>query len=161
MKMIFCDIGDAKELSEMAAEIWIDYYSTFLDAELPRYVVSISQTEEAIVSQIEKGHLYSYIMDGDVKAGYFCIVPEGDSLFMSKLYLWKEFRGKGLGSKTMDEIIEKGRSLKAKRVYLRVNKDNKPSIEFYTRKGFVIAEAIEEDIGGGFTLDDYLMEYRF
>ena len=159
--MKFCGIDEAKELADMAREIWMEYYSTFLDTDLPRYVVTTFQSEEAIRQQIRDGYLYSFIMVGDKKAGYFCIVPEGDSLFMSKLYILKDLRGKGFGSRTLDEIIEKGREMRMKRVYLRVNKENGPSIGIYSHKGFVVAEALKEEIGDGFFLDDYLMEYRF
>jgi len=159
--MRYCDVDDAKELSEMANEIWMEYYSTFLDPELPRYVVTKVQSEEAIKEQISKGHLYWFIKNGDVNAGYACVVPEGESLFLSKIYVYKEFRGTGLGSKTLDEIIEKGKEMNIKRIYLRVNKHNRGSITVYKHKGFVIAEAIEVSIGDGFYLDDYLMEYRF
>jgi len=159
--MEYCKISDAKELSEMAWDIWMEHYSTFLDPELPRHVLTRFQSEDAIKEQILNGHLYWFIMSGDEKAGYACIVPEGDSLFMSKYYVSKEFRGKGLGSKTMDEIIKKGREMNVKRIYLRVNKNNRSSIDIYKHKGFVIARALEEDIGDGFFLDDYIMEYRF
>jgi GNAT superfamily N-acetyltransferase len=158
--MRFCDINDAKELSEMALEIWTEYYSTFLDTDLPNYVVRTFQSEEAIREQIGKGYLYSFIMNGDIKAGYLCILPEGDSLFMSKYYLKKECRGKGIGSKAMDEILKKGREMKKKRVYLRVNRFN-PSIEIYKHKGFVVIEEKKEDLGNGLFLDDFVMEYRY
>jgi ribosomal protein S18 acetylase RimI-like enzyme len=159
--MIFCGIGDAKELSVMAKEIWMDYYPSVAGGKLAEYVVNNFQSEEAIIQQIKEGYLYSFIMKDDAKAGYFSIRHTGDSLYLSKFYLSKEFRGMGLGSKTMDEILEKGRELKVRRVFLRANKNNKPSIEIYKHKGFVIAEAIEEDIGNGFCLDDYLLEYVF
>jgi ribosomal protein S18 acetylase RimI-like enzyme len=159
--MRFCDVDEAKGLADMAWEIWMDYYTEFLDRGMVEHVVKMAQSEEAIKQQIRAGHLYSYIMDGDAKAGYLCIVPEGGSLYISKFYLSKGFRGKGLGSKAMDDILGRGRAMKMEKAYLRANKNNKPSIEFYKRKGFVIAEAILEDAGGGFFLDDYKLEYHY
>ncbi|AIZ56340.1 acetyltransferase (GNAT) family protein [Candidatus Methanoplasma termitum] len=159
--MRFCGVEEAKELADMAADIWMDYYTGFLDSEMIEYIVKMVQSESAIKQQIEDGYLYSYIMDGNDKAGYFCVVPEDKSLFMSKLYLSKDFRGKGLGSKAIDDILGLGKMMKKEKVYLRANKDNKPSIEFYKRKGFVITEDIIEDIGNGFFLDDYKMEYCY
>jgi len=159
--MIFCDADEAKELSEMAWNIWTDYYSTIITGDDIEYILNTFQTEEAIREQIHDGYLYSYITDGGAKAGYLCIRPEGDSLFMSKLYVAKEFRGRGLGSKALDEIIEKGRALNVKRIYLLVNKHNLPSIEVYKHKGFIIVKAEKKDIGNGYFMDDYLMEYHF
>jgi RimJ/RimL family protein N-acetyltransferase len=158
--MNICKENDAKELSEMARDIWIDYYTPFLNAELPEYVVEKFQSEEAIREQIKNGYLYSFVIFDEKKIGYYCIHPEGESLFMSKYYISKEYRGKGFGSKVMDEILENGREMNMKRVYLRVNKYNSGSIKIYLHKGFVTVGELEEDIGDGFVLEDYVMEYR-
>ena len=159
--MIFCGADDAKELSEMAWDIWTDYYGTIITGDDIEYILRTFQTEEAIRKQISDGSLYSFIMDGGVKAGYLCIVPEGDSLFMSKLYVSKEFRGRGLGSKALDEIVKEGKALNVNRIYLMVNRHNLPSIEIYKHKGFTITRAEKKDIGNGYFMDDYLMEYHF
>jgi len=159
--MIFCDADDAQELSRMAWDIWIDHYTTFISKDEIEYILNMTQTEKAIRKQIRDGYLYSFIMDGPFKAGYFAMLLEGDSLFISKYYVSKEYRGKGLGSKTMDEILEKGRAMKMKKAYLHVNKNNARSIDIYKHKGFVIANAKKTDIGNGYFLDDYTMEYYF
>ena len=159
--MRFCGVDEAKDLADMAWEIWVDYYSGFLDRIMVEYVVRLAQSEDAIKQQIQDGYLYSYIMDGTEKAGYFSFLPEGDTIYISKFYLSKASRGKGLGSKAMDSILEEGRSMGMKIAYLRANKHNKLSLKFYERKGFVITEAILENIGEGFFLDDYRLEYYF
>jgi len=157
--MRYCGADEAKELSEMAIDIWMDYYSGFIDADMVEYIVRRFQSVEAIKQQIKDGYLYWFIMNGNERAGYACVVPEKDSLFMSKLYVSKQFRGSGLGSETMDEILEIGRKMGKKKVYLRVNKHNASSIEFYKRKGFVITKSLKEDLGSGYYLDDYFMEH--
>ena len=40
---------------------------------------------------------------------------------------------------------------------LSVNKRNAKAIAAYHRNGFVIAESVVTDIGGGFVMDDYVM----
>lgn len=159
--MIYCDARDAKDLSEMAWDIWTEYYSTFITGDDIEYILRTFQTEEAIRQQISDGYLYSYIMEGPVKAGYICFKPEGDALFMSKFYVSKDFRGKGLGSKALDEMLEVGRELNMKRSYLRVNRHNLLSINVYKHKGFAITREEKVDIGNGYFMDDYLMEYFF
>ncbi|MCL2295530.1 MAG: GNAT family N-acetyltransferase, partial [Methanomassiliicoccaceae archaeon] len=138
--MKYCGTDDAKELSEMAWDIWTDYYGSFITGDDIEYILKTFQTEEAIEKQILEGYLYSFIMCGGVKAGYLSIRQEGDSLFMSKLYVHKDFRGKGVGSKAMDDILEEGKARNVKKIYLRVNRNNLPSIEFYKYKGFVISK---------------------
>jgi len=159
--MIICGEDEAKDISKMAWDIWTDYYSTIITGDDIGYILKTFQTEEAIKQQMRDGCLYSYIMEGDVRAGYFAIQPEGDSLFISKFYVSKEFRGKGLGSKALKEIFEEGRAMKMKKAYLHVNKHNLPSIKIYKHKGFVITSGDKIDIGNGYFMDDYCMEYYF
>ncbi len=159
--MRFSDVDDASELSRMAREIWMEYFPTIISKEETEYILNKIQSEEAIREQIENGHLYSFIECDGRKVGYFCIHPEGDSLFMSKLYVSKDQRGKGLGSKTLDDIIEKGKAMNMKRIYLRVNRFNTVAKKVYTSKGFVVVREEKLDIGDGFFMDDYLMEYHY
>ena len=159
--MMFCGAGDAKDLSEMAWDIWTEYYGTFITGDDIEYILRTFQSEEAIRKHMLDGYLYSYITDGPAKAGYICFRSEGDALFMSKFYVSKDFRGKGLGSKALDKMLEIGRGQNMKKAYLRVNRHNLSSIEMYKHKGFVIAREEKVDIGHGYYMDDYLMEYYF
>ncbi len=45
----------------------------------------------------------------------------------------------------------------ARRLILSVNKRNIRAIAAYRRNGFIIAESVVTDIGGGFVMDDYVM----
>lgn len=159
--MRFADTGEAKELARMAREIWMEHFPKIIGKENTEYILNKFQSESAITEQINDGYLYSFIMYKDEKVGYFSIRPEGDSLFMSKIYVLKRFRGKGLGSKTLDDILQKGKALNVKKVYLHVNKKNSSAISVYEHKGFIKVKDEMTDIGEGFFLDDYLMEYTF
>jgi len=159
--MIIADACDAPLLSAMAEEICFKYYNPIVDNSLVKYYVETFQSEEAIRRQIEKeGYIYSFILYDDKKVGYFAVHLENDRLLMSKLYLKEECRGRGLGSKAIDDILEYGRETGANCVYLHVNKNNIPSVNIYRAKGFEITKYDDSEIGDGFRLDDYIMEYR-
>ncbi|MDR1404790.1 MAG: GNAT family N-acetyltransferase [Candidatus Methanoplasma sp.] len=159
--MRFCDTDEAKELARMAREIWMDYFPSIVGKDATEYIMNLTQSEEAIRQQILDGSLYYFITECSEKAGYICIRPEGDSLFISKVYVSKKFRGKGLGSKALNEVLEKGKAMKMKKAYLRVNKNNALAIGIYMHKGFVTVREEKLDIGNGFFMDDCVMEYRF
>jgi Acetyltransferases, including N-acetylases of ribosomal proteins len=160
--MIIADAHDAPLISAMANEICFKYYNPIVDNSLVKYYVETFQSEEAVHRQIEKeGYIYSFILCDNEKVGYFSVHPENDRLLMSKLYLKEEYRGKGLGSKAIDDILEYGRTIGVNNVYLHVNKNNIPSINIYKAKGFEIVKYDDSEIGNGFRLDDYIMEYRF
>ena len=45
-----------------------------------------------------------------------------------------------------------------KKLRLNVNKHNERAISVYRRNGFETVESVKNDIGGGFFMDDYVME---
>jgi RimJ/RimL family protein N-acetyltransferase len=45
-----------------------------------------------------------------------------------------------------------------RRLILSVNKRNTKAITAYKRNGFAIVESVVTDIGGGFVMDDYVMD---
>lgn len=76
---------------------------------------------------------------------------------LHKLYLLPELHGHGLGSRLLQHVEHEARKLGGCRMILTVNKRNAKAIAAYQRNGFVIAESVVTDIGGGFVMDDYVM----
>ncbi|MDR2965885.1 MAG: GNAT family N-acetyltransferase, partial [Treponema sp.] len=115
------------------------------------------QGKEIILSEIENGRQYFFIEYAGAPVGYFAYNLEEDCLYISKVYLKKEFRGKGLSSKVFDYFEEIARASGKKKLFLRVNRKNKQAIDIYLHRGFVITESIDEPLGN-FALNDYCME---
>jgi diamine N-acetyltransferase len=80
---------------------------------------------------------------------------------LHKLYLLPELHGCGLGSLLLQHVEREVRQPGARRLILAVNKRNANAIAAYQRNGFVIAETVVTDIGGGFVMDDYVMAKDF
>lgn len=147
---------EIKTLAELASEIWHEYWPCILTPEQIDYMVENFQSENAIKEQIanENYTYYFLIIDGEV-AGYTGVSEKGEYLFLSKLYIKKEFRHQGIGRKAFDEIKKLGFD----KIQLTVNKYNKNTIEAYLKYGFKIIDEAVTDIGNGFVMDDYIMEY--
>ena len=64
----------------------------------------------------------------------------GKSLYMDDLYVGKTYRGKKIGSKLFDAVIEIGRTEKCRRIRWQVSKWNTKAIAFYKSRGAVIDE---------------------
>ena len=46
-------------------------------------------------------------------------------------------------------------------IYLTCNKHNKHSLDVYEKRfGFQWIDSVQTDIGNGFIMDDYILEYR-
>ena len=116
------------------------------------------QSVEAIRRQIaEEGYAYYLLGRLDGGAGYIAIREESDALFLSKLYVRKCFRGLHFAADTM-AFLRGYRARGLNRIYLTVNKRNTGSISFYRKQGFRTIRSQTSDIGGGFVMDDYVME---
>ena len=147
------------ELAAMADGIWHEYFPSILSDGQIDYMVDRFQSERAMRNQISaQGYRYYFIVDTGMRIGYTAIKPEDDRLFISKIYLIKEYRGKGLGSKAIELIDTFCRSNGLSSAYLTVNRNNQKAIRSYSRNGFVIVRDQVADIGNGYVMDDYVME---
>ena len=149
-------------LASLASSIWHEYFPCILSESQIDYMVDRFQSEHAMRSQIsEKGYRYYFIVsEGDI-IGYTGLVPEGDVLFISKVYLEKEHRGKGLGTQAIKCIFDICSKEGFRSAYLTVNRGNAKAIRAYERNGFKAVRTQVTDIGNGFVMDDYVMEKVF
>ena len=86
------------------------------------------------------------------------VKPEKDRLFLSKLYLHKNARGKGLSSILLKQAITFAKEQGKQAVYLTCNKFNQHSLDVYRAKGFRDIDSVQTDIGHGFIMDDYILQ---
>lgn len=152
----FKKVNDIKELASLASSIWHEYWTCILTPEQIDYMVENFQSEKAIKNQIEnENYTYYFIIKDGAKAGYFGISDKKEYLFLSKLYIKKEYRHQGLGKKAFEKIKELAND---KPIRLTVNKYNTNTINAYKKWGFEIIDAVVTDIGSGFVMDDYIMK---
>lgn len=151
---------DIESLATLASEIWHEYWVDILTSEQIKYMVTNFQSAQAIKTQIEQeSYEYYFIEYENKKIGYFGISYKKDYLFLSKLYLKKDYRHHGFGTKAFQEIIKIAIKNNYNDIQLTVNKYNKNTIRAYEKWGFKIIDSVVTDIGSGFVMDDYIMSY--
>ncbi len=157
-----CSDEELKEVAELADEIWHECFPGIISEAQIDYMVEKFQSYRAMKSQVEEqGYSYLAVRDGGELCGYIGIKPENDDrFFLSKLYLRKDKRGHGIASEMLKRVFSEARSAGKSSVYLTVNKHNDQAIAVYKKTGFTVAELIVTDIGSGFVMDDYVMEYK-
>lgn len=148
-------------LANLASEIWHEYWPCILSPEQIDYMVENFQSYKAIQNQVkEDKYSYYFIMEQGKILGYFGISSKDNNyMFLSKLYIKKEFRHLGLGKKVFEEIKSLSKTFGYNKIQLTVNKYNKNTINAYLKYGFKIIDSVVSDIGSGFVMDDYIMEY--
>lgn len=146
-------------VAELGTKIWHEHYSSILEPAQIDYMVDKFQSANAVALQInDQGYEYYLIKDEDSVVGYIGLVMEIDRVFLSKLYIAKEARGKGLASKAFAFLTELASTNEKQAIWLTVNRYNSGSIAVYEKKGFIKVREQVSDIGNGYVMDDYVME---
>lgn len=149
------------KLSELAFEIWHEYWTVILSQAQIDYMVDKFQSYNAIKNQIENdGYIYNILENNGELIGYFGVAPKEDYLFLSKLYIKKDFRGLGCGKLAFNKIKQIAQQYNKKIIRLTVNKHNINTIKTYEKWGFNTVDDVVTDIGNGFVMDDYIMQYE-
>lgn len=159
-KIVFQSVETPEEIRALAAmtsEIWHEYFPCILTPEQIDYMVDKFQSQGALTEQIANGYIYEVMEIGGERAGYLGVHMEPDgSLFLSKLYLKKAYRGKGYASVEFKEAQRLAKSHGASSIWLTVNKHNTQAIAVYEHFGMENIRAQVTDIGGGFVMDDFV-----
>lgn len=151
--------GQAPELAALARVIWREHFTPIIGAAQVEYMLGRFQSEEAVRGQMEReGFRYFFFLWDGERAGYLCFRPEADALFLSKLYVRKEFRGRKIARAATDFLLGICREKKLGAVRLTCNKHNAPSLAAYRALGFRTVRPQVTPIGGGFVMDDYVLE---
>lgn len=150
-----------KEVCALANEIWNEYSICFINQEQIDYMLEKFQSEQAINGQINfQNYLYYFLEEDGENFGYFALQKQKENLFLSKIYIKKEFRGKGYAKKAFtNAIVPLAREFELPKITLTVNKYNFASIMVYEKLGFDRIGSKEFNIGNGYIMDDYIYEY--
>ena len=156
------NINDVKNLAELSTHIWHEFWTCIITKEQIDYMIDKFQSEKAITSQIKnENFVYFFITSSEEIIGYVGLCKKEDFLLLSKLYLKKGYRHKGIGTKAFNFIKEYAFTNNYKVIHLSINRYNQATIDAFNKWGFEKIGAVVTDIGQGFVMDDYVMEYTF
>ncbi|MFG6687807.1 GNAT family N-acetyltransferase [Mariniflexile sp. HNIBRBA6329] len=151
-------IIDFQCISNLANTIWHEHYITIISLEQIEYMLDKFNSVQALKDQVHQGYSFFYITYETTPVGYIGVKKEADYLFLSKLYVLKDYRGKKIGKAAMQHVFDLASFYQLKKVKLNVNKFNTNSILAYEKLGFVKTKPLVTEIGKGFIMDDYEME---
>lgn len=146
-------------VEQLASIIWNEHYNAILGQTQIDYMLNKYLSKEAILEQkITKGYRYFLLSVNGENIGFTGVQEEGKKLFLSKLYIKKEFRGNGYGNQTFSFLENMCKEKGLHTLWLTVNRYNENSIKTYIKKGFKTIRTEVTDIGSGYVMDDYIME---
>ena len=146
------------KVAALAEVIWHQHFTPIIGREQVIYMVEKFQSEAALEQQIANGYEYYQLFDEDEFCGYCGIHPENGKLFLSKLYIKKEARGRHIASHAMNFLKDICRERGISAIWLTCNKHNNNTLAIYDHLGFKIIDTQVADIGNGFVMDDYILE---
>lgn len=151
---------DIRKIADMACPIWHEAFSDIISDSQIDYMVDKFQSYKAIKDQVtNQGYHYYIISEEGIDAGYCGVqVTDGNSLYLSKMYLKKEHRGHGLFKEMTNYLIELCRRDGLGSIWLTVNKNNNVAIGAYTNTGYRNIKSQVTDIGSGYVMDDYVFQ---
>ena len=160
-KIYFEQVSSESQLAlveEMAGEIWREHYTPIIGSDQVSYMLDKFQSVPAMKEQMGQGYEYYVINKENQRVGYLSFVKKADALFLSKVYVLKSFRRKGIGLAAMHFVERSALERNCSKVSLTVNKNNRNSIRAYKKAGYRNTESIVMDIGEGYVMDDYKFE---
>ena len=150
-------------IRQLAHAVWPTAYGDILTAGQIDYMLNMMYSHAALLKQIDEGHQFLIVYDHKMPVGFASYSPKENNspavYRLHKLYVLPDHQRKGTGKLLLDHIIAAIQKEGAMVLELNVNKHNK-AFHFYARFGFTIAEEKDIDIGGGYFMNDYILEKK-
>ena len=147
---------DFAVIESLAKQIWTSHYTPIIGSAQVDYMLTKFQSQSAIADDIGGGYVYTLAYSDGAPCGYSAIKLD-QGVFLSKFYVLQTHRGRGIGKALMDNIADFANRHNQSRIWLTCNKHN-PSLSVYKKMNFTIIDKIVTDIGGGYVMDDYVLE---
>jgi ribosomal protein S18 acetylase RimI-like enzyme len=153
--------ADFETLARLAETIWRSHYTKIISNAQIDYMLGERYTPEKLRLYLNADDRWLMLLHIDDRAVGYCsyaLTGTPGEMKMEQLYLLPEFHGKGLGSLMLRHVEEQSRLRGCTTLMLQTNKRNDIAIAFYRKAGFTVREEAVFDVGGGFVMDDYVME---
>ena len=149
---------EADVVVELASRIWRAHYPGIISAAQIEYMLEQRYRPVLVRQFIARGDTWLAARAEGVMVGFAHGHPlSGGDYKLDKLYVDQAVQRHGIGGALIRELAARVARLGHTRLILRVNRENHPAIKSYLKHGFKIADLVQEDIGGGFVMDDYVM----
>ena len=155
-------IDDVSIVNNLAYQIWPNTFHEILTSNQINYMLDWMYDVNKLKEEIQTGYLYYVVKYNSVSVGFMSLevnFPDLGFLRIHKIYLKKEFQGKGIGRALINHAIDICFDLDLISLHLNVNRFNK-AVEFYKHIGFKIIGQEDVDIGKGYLMEDYIMELK-
>jgi GNAT superfamily N-acetyltransferase len=149
----------ADAVSALARVVWQATYAPLISQAQIDAMLADRYAPERIREQLgDPRHAWWVAQHNAAPVGFAHVLLEDSGCKLDKLYVHPDWQRRGIGAALLREAEDWARSRQCRRLRLQVNRGNTQAIRAYLKYGFHIAESRVFDIGGGFVMDDHVME---
>lgn len=153
--------ADCALIYSLAVPAWEYAYSEILSKHQFDYMIELMYSKASLKKQMQQGHIF-FIANSDENepVGFISIRQKTAAVYiLEKLYVVPNIHNSGVGRflvESIEKYIRREQPGQHHVIELNVNRRNK-AVGFYNRLGFQIERLVDEDIGNGFSKNDYIM----
>lgn len=163
MEIIKAELEDVQNIRDLAMKIWPFTYGEILSVDQLEYMLEWIYSIDSLSEQMEvRKHEFYFAIDNGKKVGFLSLGRDqkDPTIFvLHKIYVLPEMQGKSIGKSLLNFAIGEVKLVGGKSLQLNVNRHNK-SLHFYEKHGFEIILEEDIDIGNGYFMNDYRMQYQ-
>jgi diamine N-acetyltransferase len=157
-KVTGTDTEAVQQLSVLATRIVKEHFDPIIGSAQNDYMISRFQTAAALTEQINHGYTYYIVCDGLANAGFIAFYPREGEMYLSKFYLDRTERGKGIAKAMLNFLVQETKKAGFSSIFLNVNRHNE-AVKVYEHLGFRKIREEKNDIGNGYVMDDFVYQY--
>ena len=154
---------DLEIIRELAKKTWPITYGKILSDNQLEYMLEKMYSIASLTQQLNTFQHHFYLAyEAGLPVGFASVSADktNPSIYnLHKIYVLPAYQGKNIGNALLE--ITRDHSIKGggKSLRLNVNRHNAARY-FYEKKGFTIIAEVDNDIGQGYFMNDYIMECR-
>lgn len=150
---------DIPAIAALARTVWLDAYAETISPAQIDYMLAQRYDHARLLADLETPEkwLHQVFVDS-ARAGFAaCEIYKGE-FKIDKLYIHPDMQRRGIGAALVEHAAGLARERGFSAMILAVNKKNEQARRAYAKYGFRVRDKTVVDIGGGFVMDDYIME---
>lgn len=163
MKLQQATAADIPLIQDLARRSWESTYVGIISNEQINYMLEEMYSKDEISKHLDNPNYHYYLIFDENNNSFEGFIGyehgyEIETTKLHRIYLVPGSKGKGFGKGALDFLKSKLSESSDKRIILNVNKENNAR-KFYESQNFKVYNEMILDIGNGFVMDDYQMEY--
>ena len=147
-------------VQRLARVTWHAHYPGIITEQQIDYMLARGYAHDVLAGFLDgrkRGLELAVVADEPAGFAAWMLIDDAEEAKLDKLYVLPSRQRHGLGGKLIYRVIERARAAGATTLILNVNKQNTQALRAYERHGFATRDAVVNDIGNGFVMDDYVM----